>query len=142
MHITDYGLWFYCVEEGVYFDKPEEFIAYMQSTYGLEELKIIAEQESTDGTSGFINRSCDILYNGSDIDTCLKMKYMPKIDGVSIETNRAKKILESECLNLIADHFNIMKVQKQQNRLGQALVLNYRGACGLQREGLPAAAMR
>lgn len=137
MHITDYGLWFYCVEEGVYFDRPEEFIAYMHSTYGLEELKIIAEQESSDGTSGFINRSCDITYNGSDIDTSLKMKYMPKTDGVIIETHRAKKILDSECLNQIADHFNIMKVQKQQNRLGQALILSYRGAYGLQRESLP-----
>lgn len=142
MHITDYGLWFYCIEEGVYFDKPEEFVAYMQSTYGSEELRIIAEQEAGDGTSGFIHRSCDILYNGSDIDTCLKMKYMPKIDGVSIETNRAKKILESECVNEIADHFSIMKVQKQQNRLGQALILSYRGAYSLQRESPPTAAPR
>lgn len=136
MHITDYGLWFYCVEEDVYFDKPEEFIAYMKNAYGLEELKIIAEQSSTDGTSGFISRSCDILYNGKDIDNSLKMKYMPKVDGVMIETNRAKNILNSECYAQISDQFNIMQVQKQQNRLGQALILNYRGARSFQREGL------
>lgn len=142
MNITDYGLWFYCVEEGVYFDKPEEFIAYMRCTYGIEELKIIAEQGVTDGTSGFITRSCDICYNGADIDTSLKMKYMPKINGVSIETNRAKKILDSECYNLISDHFNIMQVQKQQNRLGQSLVMNYRDPSVFQRESLPVSASR
>lgn len=138
MHITDYGLWYYCVEEGIFFEKPEEFISYMEKTYGLEELTIIAEQGSTDGTAGFIVKSCDICYNGKDVDTSLKMKYMPKINGMSLETRRAKKIIDSECYNIISDQFSVMQVQKQQNRLGVALVMNYREPLVFQRESLPA----
>lgn len=136
MHITDYGLWFYCIEEGMSFDKPQEFIKYMMNTYGKEELQIIAEQEANDGTYGFITRSCDICYNGSDVDNSLKLKYMPRIGAITLETNRAKRILDSECYNLISDMFNIMQVQKQQNRLGQALILNYRQPAVFQRESL------
>lgn len=125
MRITDYGLWFYCIEEGIFFNMPKEFTTYMQSTYKPEELEALTDQ-AIPGTSGYITRSCDIVYNGSDIETCLKMRYLPKIKGIMIETNRAKKILESECYKDIIKCFKVMSVKKQQNKLGQALVLSYR----------------
>ena len=115
MHITDYGLWFYCAEEDMYFEDPKEYIAHVAS-------KPLADEQIC------LKNICSIVYNGDTIRTGAPIKYYPEGQRLSIEINRAKSIKDAQLLEELDRRFNLTKIYQARDRLGQTLILQYRMA--------------